>query len=84
MLDAVKVLRFAPTPLTHPNAAAALGAPDAGPADLDSVCAQLATLALTCRPGLCAGLVRMSRETDTMMTRRLTMVSCGGILRSLR
>ena len=42
-----KALRFAPTPLAHPNAAAALGPQCAGPADLDGVCAQLVNSALT-------------------------------------
>jgi hypothetical protein len=60
-----KVLRFAPTPLAHPNAAAALGASGAGPADLDGVCAQLANLALTCRRGRRAWLLRTSVGIDT-------------------
>lgn len=38
----------------------------AGPADLDGVCAQLATLALTCRPGLRAGLHRTFVMTSVM------------------
>jgi hypothetical protein len=38
----------------------------AGPADLDGVCAQLATLAFTCRPGLRAFVLRTFVMTSVM------------------
>ena len=39
---------------------------DAGPADLDGVCAQLAILALTCRPGRVAAALRTFVMTAVM------------------
>jgi hypothetical protein len=66
-----KVLRFAPTPL------------GAGPADLDGVCAQLATLALTCRPGSACWPAPYVRD-DIRDDWALTTVLRGGILKSLR
>ena len=67
-----KVLRFAPTPLAR------------GLRTLTASARSSRPWLLRAGQGLCAGLVRMSRETDTLMTERLTTVSCGGILRSLR